>query len=434
MTSKFSSFEEFAGYLDGLGLFHMDLGLGRIRGALNAMNLSRPPWIGVQVVGTNGKGSTSTMLARLFSEHGLKTGLFTSPHFLSIRERILINGAQLPEADWLDAANAVFAAYNPPENERLTYFELLTAMAARIFADKGVKAAVFETGLGGRHDAVTALAHDLILFTPIGEDHMQVLGDTALKIARDKAGAMRQGVPAITGRQREDVLDALRSETAAGNLLLQDRFLIEFAPEIGLARPRRDAPGPVIEDIIIGMRGAYQEQNAHLALAALYFLAEHRGFNVDPESVRKALAAAFIPGRMQRVRLPGFGPEIILDCAHNLPAMLALKETFEREIMEPSAIIFACLRDKDIGELAPRLLAMTPGPILVPEISVPQRAVPAAKTAAVIGERAAAVKNVAEAMDRLADQPGPILICGSIYLLAAFYEQYPQTLDRTRDD
>lgn len=434
MTSKFASFEEFSLYLDGLGLFHMDLGLGRIRAALAAMNLSRPSFISVQVAGTNGKGSTSTMLARLLSEHGLKTGLFTSPHFLSIRERILMDGAQLPEADWLDAANAVFAVYDPPQNERLTYFELLTAMAVRAFANKGVQAAVFETGLGGRHDAVSALVHDLVLFTPIGEDHMQVLGDTALKIAKDKAGAMRPGVPAITARQREDVLDILRSETTAQNLLLQDRFLIEFAPEIGLARSRRDAPGPVIEDIFIGMRGAYQEQNAHLALAALYFLAEHRGFKVDPDSVRTALAGAFIPGRMQRVSLPGFRPEIILDCAHNLPALLALKETFEREIMEPSAIVFACLRDKDIAELAPRLLAMTQGPILVPEIPVPDRAVPAAETAAAIGGRASAVADIAEALAQLADQPGPILICGSIYLLAAFFELYPQTLDRTVDD
>mgnify|MGYP000867226926 CR=1 FL=1 len=433
-TSKFASFEEFAAYLDGLGLFHMDMGLGRIRAALAALNLAAPAWLGVQTVGTNGKGSTSVMLAALFQSHGFTTGLFTSPHFLSVRERIRINGAMLPESDWLDAANAVFAVYDPPGEERLTYFELLTAMAARLFASHGVTAAVFETGLGGRYDAASALSHSLTVYTPIGEDHKDVLGDNPEKIALDKAGAMRLGVPAITGPQRPEVLAILRRETQGRNLLLQDRHLIRFAPEIGLIRPCRDAPGPVIEDIVLGLPGAYQEQNARLALASFYFLADHKRFPIDPVAVRQAMSRAFIPGRLQRVRPSGVEAEVILDCAHNLPALAALRQALARDQIEPDAMVFACLRDKNPQELAPRVLELAQGPIAVPEIDAPGRAMPAAETAAILGERAVPAAGVPEALASLSPGANLILVCGSMYLLAGFFAQWPETLGLGGDD
>ena len=140
--------------------------------ALAALGLESLPHLAVQVVGTNGKGSTATFLAAMLGAHGLPTGLYLSPHFISVRERILMGGKLLPETDWTEAAQAVLRATAPGgEKGRLTYFELLTAMAVRLFTSQGAEAAVYEAGLGGAGDATTALARDLVLFTPIGLDH-----------------------------------------------------------------------------------------------------------------------------------------------------------------------------------------------------------------------------------------------------------------------
>ncbi|NMC50311.1 MAG: bifunctional folylpolyglutamate synthase/dihydrofolate synthase, partial [Desulfovibrio sp.] len=185
----------------------MDMGLGRMHRALAALGLTRLPHVCVQVLGTNGKGSTATLLTALCSAHGLGVGLFTSPHFLSVRERIRyyrggmpgypqtpgapLHDGLLPETDWLDAARECLAAttdFGP--SGQLTYFELLTVMAARLFTTRGADVAVYEAGLGGSHDATTALSRGMAVFTPMGMDHAGVLGPTIGHIARDKAGAI----------------------------------------------------------------------------------------------------------------------------------------------------------------------------------------------------------------------------------------------------
>ncbi len=416
-TSRaFETFEGFSEYLDALGLFHMDLGLGRVRAALASLGLERLPHRTVQVAGTNGKGSTSAMLARLLTEHGASCGLFTSPHFVSVTERIAVNGRPLDKADWLEAANDVLAASGAEGEGRLTYFELLTVMAARLFAEKGVDAAVFETGLGGRHDAVTALSRDLVLFTPIGLDHARILGDNAADIARDKAGAMSPGVPALTGVQDDDVLAVLRN--AAGS----------DVPFYEVGGPGARRTGTSVEDVRPGMAGAFQGENARLALAAARRLAERDGWTVQPEKVRLALAGAFVPGRLQSVAVSDLGLPCVLDCAHNPPALEALRAALREMGVRPAAVVFACLGDKDPAALAPRVRALCPGPILVPEIDAPGRALPASELAGALGPGAEPVANVAGALAKLAGADGPVLLCGSMYLLADFFRLYPEAL------
>ena len=200
MTSNLPDYQAFETYLNGLGLFHMEFGLHRMEAALAALSLTTLPHLAVQVVGTNGKGSTGAFLAALLAAHGLPTGLYLSPHFQSVRERILMAGKQLSESEWLEAANAVLAATAPyGEKGKLTYFELLTVMAAWLFTNQGAEAAIYEAGLGGAGDATTALSRDVLLVTPIGMDHAAVIGPTLADIARDKARAMHPGTLAVTG-------------------------------------------------------------------------------------------------------------------------------------------------------------------------------------------------------------------------------------------
>jgi Folylpolyglutamate synthase len=152
----------------------------------------------LHVVGTNGKGSTATILAELLQAHGLRVGLSVSPHFITPRERILVNGAMLPEETWARLGAQVFAQ---SEGLGLTYFEVLTALSLAAFEDAGVDVAIMEAGLGGRFDATNVLSPALTVFTPIGMDHMNILGDTLEKIAADKAGAMRKGGLAVAARR-----------------------------------------------------------------------------------------------------------------------------------------------------------------------------------------------------------------------------------------
>lgn len=413
----------------------MELGLSRMRHALAALDLEHPARAVVQVVGTNGKGATATLVAALCAAHGLSCGLYTSPHFLSVRERIrcyrgdipgaaATPGAPLcdgfsPESDWTAAARSVLAATAPlGESGRLTYFELLTVMAARLFASRGVDVAVFEAGLGGSHDATTAFSRDMAVFTPIGMDHAHVLGPALADIARDKAGAIPGTRLAVTGPQTPAAMAELTSRAdAAGASLAAAHRVLDYDAAAGTARFH--APGrATITDAPLGLPGAYQAANAATALAAFSLLADGIGLAVSPGAVRRALGETRLPGRMQRLRPPGAAGCLLLDCAHNVPAMTALAAALSDGGVAPAAMIFTCLADKDFEGMAGIVRRLTPGPIVVPGLHCPGRTRHPADVARGIGERAVAVPDVAAALSRVRDIPGTILVCGSMYLLA----------------
>jgi len=420
--SDFTDFAGFSAYLDSLGLFHMELGPGRMQAALAGLSLTTLPHLAVQVVGTNGKGSTAAFLAAMLAAHGLPTGFNLSPHFVSVRERILMAGKMLPEADWVAAASAVLTATAPGgEKGRLTYFELLTAMAAWTFANQGAEAAVYEAGLGGAGDATTALGRDLVLFTPIGLDHVAVIGPTLADIARDKAGAMIPNGVAVTGPQLPEVMDVLRRE--AGRLGTR---LYEAGELAGYdARHRKGAlfgPPPLeIPDAKLRLAGPHQARNAALALAGFSLCARLLGMTPDAGALARALSETFMPGRLHLLKLPGMTSELLLDCAHNVPAVTALTTALAALRIEPTALIFTCLADKDLPGMAPLAAALTSGPIFVPELPGVSRARPAAEVAAALGRQAVAVPDPAAALDAVRDMPGTVLACGSMYLLAALF-------------
>ncbi|MHC1787902.1 bifunctional folylpolyglutamate synthase/dihydrofolate synthase [Solidesulfovibrio sp.] len=420
--SEFSDFAAFSAYLDSLGLFHMDLGPGRMQAALAGLRLLSLPHLAVQTVGTNGKGSTSALLAALLAAHGLPTGLYLSPHFVSVRERILLGGKPLSEDAWTEAANAVLAATAPGGKAgRLTYFELLTAMAARMFTDLGAEAAVYEAGLGGAGDATTALPRDLVLFTPIGLDHAAVIGPTLTDIARDKAGAMAPGGTAVTGPQPPEVLAELRRHAQAVGAQLHDVAALAGYDATTRIAVLRAPLHLVIPDVKLRLAGPHQAQNAALALAGFALCADLLGLIPDAEAVRRALTETFLPGRLHLLRLPGLTPGLLLDCAHNLPALVALKTALACLCLAPSALVFTCLGDKDLEAMAPVAAHLTAGPIFVPELPGVSRARPAAEVAAALGPRAVVVAGPEAALDAVRDLPGTVLACGSMYLLAALF-------------
>nr|WP_279343278.1 Mur ligase family protein [Fundidesulfovibrio terrae] len=403
-------------------MFHMDLGLGRIQAALEALGLAHPPYRSVQVVGTNGKGSTSTFLAEILSSSGLRTGLYTSPHFVTPRERVLVDGKQLPDASWLEAAEAVLrVSQDISPAHRLTYFELITVMAAWMFRQAGCAAAVFEAGLGGAHDATSAIMHDLTVITPIGMDHAKILGPTLMDIARDKALAMREGVPAVSAAQVPEVLEVVSAVAAEKGAPLS--VAEDVAATHGASWP--DATG---------MPGPHQLDNLRLALAAHHLLATAYGLPVDAEALARAARDAFIPGRLQVIPPSTGWPAFVLDGAHNVPGLECLGAALGELGIRPDALIFACLGDKDVEAMLPLARGLTEGPIYVPGLDAPGRALEPHELAARLGDRATPVRDMAEAFRKVKGTAGTVLVCGSLYLLAEVYKLRPLWLRRGGND
>lgn len=417
----FSSYDDVQAHLDRLGMFHMDLGLGRMERALDALALAAPPFTVAQVVGTNGKGSTSAFLASISAAHGLRTGLYTSPHFITPRERIRIDGTMLAADLWPELANRVMAA----GGEALTYFEFLTVLALLAFREAGVQLAVLEAGLGGAHDATTAVAADVVCVTPIALDHQSVLGPSITAIAADKAGALRPGVPAVTAPQPSDAMDELRAAAEACGALL-------FAADDAARLPAKAT---------LGLAGPHQRTNALLALAAWATLAKANAWDVQEGSVRQGLAAAWIPGRLQRVERsdadfpasqPPLPARLLIDGAHNAHGLTALREALAAQDIRPAVTIFSCMADKDLAAMSAEVRRLAGNaPVLVPTIRGTPRAARGADLAALLGPSAHAVPDLHSALREaaaLAPQ-GPVLLCGSLYLLGEFFTLRPDCLE-----
>ncbi|MEZ7198549.1 bifunctional folylpolyglutamate synthase/dihydrofolate synthase [Pseudodesulfovibrio karagichevae] len=402
--TQFSNYSELTGYMDRLGLFHMDLSLGRMEAFWAARGLPEVPV--VHVVGTNGKGSTTAFLTSLARAHGQKVGMFISPHFVSPRERIQVNRRMLSEETWVDLANEAMAV---PGGGDLTYFEFQTCLAMLAFERAGVDMAVMEAGLGGRYDATNVFKPGLTLFAPIGLDHEKILGPTLADIARDKAGAIHEGGVALTGPQEPEAMLELQARAEAVGARLVYAV---------------DAAGPV-NGIKLGLRGIHQTANARLALAGWRWFAAGRSLRTDHITEVFGLESAFLPGRFQRVELDG--REIILDGAHNAHALTALNAALRGESIRPGKVVFACLRDKNLTDMLPLIRTLTDGPILVPAMEG-ERAADNREIAAAIGARATTSDSLEAALHEMPDIDGPTLVCGSLYLLAEFYILNPRFL------
>lgn len=417
----FKTYADVLAHLDHLGLFHMDFSLHRMHTALNRLGLLQPHCPVIQVLGTNGKGSTSTFLASLGRVHSLRTGLYTSPHFVSPAERIRIDGSPLPEHLWPALANQVMHAHR-----ELTYFEFMTLLALLAFRECGTELIILEAGLGGEHDATTAIHADLLCYAPIGMDHMAILGDTLGAIATDKAGAIRGTAPVVSAPQEPEALARLRTACCINQA------------------PLTVVDGAALREISgmeLGLRGPHQHVNAAVALAAWRTL--HRVNSRIPLSlpaIRKGLARAFLPGRFQQIPARCALPALWLDGAHNEHGMRALAAAVEDAGLTPSAVIFSCLKDKDWQDMCRLLLhaAHRDTPFIVPAIHN-ERAADCEELAACLrGMGASQVRTARDIslalslLDGLECADAPVLICGSLYLLSEFYTLFPQYLQPIR--
>jgi len=431
------NYQDFLARLDSLGLFHMDLTLDRM--AAFVQRNGRPRFPVLHVVGTNGKGSTATILAELLRAHGLRVGLYISPHFVSVRERVLVDGRILSEDAW---ARLGAQALKRSEGLDLTYFELLTALCVLAFEDAGVDVAVMEAGLGGRFDATNVLEPALTVFTPIGLDHLNVLGNTLAAIALDKAGAMRQGGLAISAHQEPEAAEVLRrvaQETGAELLGVGEVLSYSRAKGLATPAPKGKVFAPRLSGLRLSLPGLHQQDNARLALAAFCVWAARLRLPVVEEACREAFSRAFIPGRMQRVPSGAGLPELILDGGHNAHGLAALKAALEAEAIRPAAVVFGCLRDKPLDAMLPLVRGLvgesSGARLYATGIPTCPRACQPQELAALLGPGAAPAADVHAALadisaSGLGTCAGPVLVCGSLYLLGEFYMKHPGLLER----
>ncbi len=425
----FDDVSGFEAYLDGRGQFRMELDLGRILLCLRRLGRDEPFRTTARVVGTNGKGSTSYLLARLASAHDLRVGLFTSPHFLRTRERVLLleEGRITPpdDATWLDLARTVFTAGPagmPDVKEGLTYFEFLLAMAVEYFARQRVDLAVFEAGLGARYDAVAALPSDLLLLTSIGLDHTKQLGPDLPSVAAEKAWALRQGARlALSTAQSPEAWQQLeRASSESGTPLLA----VNQTP-----------PPPLDVGAILALRGPHQRANARLAVAGCQALLAWKGAAFDWERCASVLRKAALPGRFQAVApMAGVHPHLLLDGAHNPDGLAALCLALKTEDIRPKACICAVMRDKPLEAMAAHLAGIASGPVILPRLPNLQRQMPPEELAPLLEAQDSRARilivdglsSALQATEELecSDQE-PVLLCGSLYLLAEFFKLRP---------
>jgi len=347
---------------------HMVPDLDRITDLLDLLGSPQRGYPSIHVTGTNGKTTTARMVDALLRAFGIRTGRYTSPHLESVTERIAIDGQPLdPErfAATYDDVAPYAEIVDGRHAERVTYFELLTAMAFAAFADAPVDVAVVEVGLGGRWDATNVVGASVAVVTPIGLDHVGILGDTIGAIAAEKAGIVHAGATAVVAAQPEPALAPLRARAAdvGATLRLQgvDFGVRQRTLAVGGQLLELDGLGGTYDGIFLPLHGAHQAGNASTALAAVeaFFGASDRG-TLDVDAVREGFAQVTSPGRLEIVRR---GPTVLLDGAHNPAGAAALAAAIEDEFdFDQLVAVVAVLDDKDVagllGELEPVVSAV----------------------------------------------------------------------------
>lgn len=384
------------------------------------------------VAGTKGKGSTAAILARLIRAHGFKTGLFSSPHLVSVRERIQVDGEWISKehfADAVDALQTTLPYFDEPGKSR-TYFESLTAAGLCHFAKAGCEVVVLEVGLGGRLDATNATKPDVSVITPISRDHFQTLGRTFLKIAAEKAGILRPRVPAVIGRQRKDVRDYFR-ETVAGlgapALFYGDDFRAVVREVTAEGTRFRFEAGDDRQNYTVSLLGDHQAWNAATALSAL------PGLGIEPDRERTALALASVswPGRGEIVAAD---PPVLLDGAHNGDSASVLARLVGRIFpRQPCVVLFAGSKGKEYPLIFKRLRPFM-SEVFLTESTHPRR-LPAAELEEVLKQAAPGVPvrnipdwRIALPAARAAQRGRPLVITGSLYLAGEVRGAFPRGL------
>ena len=384
------NYSEALAWLYSLQRFGIKLGLENIQRLIAQLHVDLSRSRVIHVAGTNGKGSVCAMIDSICRAQGYRTALFTSPHLVTFRERIRVNGEMISGdavADALTKIHDLVRDWDPHP----TFFEITTALALKYFSEAKLDIVILETGLGGRLDATNAVQSNVSVITPIALDHQKWLGDSLEKIAAEKAGIIKPKVPVVSAPQKKEVEIVLRQR----------------ATECGSAIEFVTAP---YEQHRISLPGAHQKLNAALAIAAL----RREKIDIDDSAIERGLAKVDWPARFQK-----WDERTIIDGAHNPAAAHVLAQTW-REVFggQRATLVLAILSDKDFQEICEGLAPISDS-VLLPKIRSERAAAPE-ELAQVLSTITPSLPysvtpSIADAIDSARAKPNPILLTGSLH-------------------
>jgi len=423
------NFEGSLAYLLSLGheTLAMKLGLRNTEQLLDKLGNPQQSYRSVQIAGTNGKGSTAVVLDSICRAAGVRTGLFTSPHLVSITERIVIGGREISQNDFARYATTVRVAADDlvaqGELEALpTFFEHVTAIALLAFREAGVRLAILETGLGGRLDATTVAEADIVAITPLALDHQEYLGETLAEIASEKAAIIRPGTTTILAPQPPQALEVILQRCKKMGvepiLVHEQQAAIQGATSDGRFRVTFETSTGRYENVQLGLRGRHQILNSAVALQLAESLRDR--LNISEAAIINGIESAKHTGRLE---LLSGTPSLLLDGAHNPSGALALRRYLEEFVTSPITLVFGAMKDKKLEAIAAILFPLARQLILTrpdnPRSADVDELVRLAEKF-VAREKTNATSSVAAAFDKaneITPVSGLICVTGSLYLL-----------------
>lgn len=358
-------------YLDSFSKFKMDggykPGLERVQAALDRLGNPENTVPTIHVAGTNGKGSTSAMIANILKMAGYSVGLYTSPHLQHFRERFRVNGVPISDADLVRLTGQIKPIIEElesiPELGRPSYFEVITILAFLYFAEKKIDVLVLEVGLGGRLDATNVVLPLVSVITTIGFDHMEYLGNTLAEIATEKAGIIKENVSVVSGVCDPDAIHSITLQAEKKQAPLYQP-LAESSWRVRETDLRKQTVDLIIGDraypgLQIGLLGEHQIRNTIVAIQTVELL-QVKFPQVDEQAIRKGVCTVKWPGRLE---LAKENPPVLLDGAHNIEGIEALAAFLEqvRSSYDHLYLVMSILKDKDVAPMVRRVAPIATG-------------------------------------------------------------------------
>lgn len=432
--SEKMQYDETLDWLFSLENMGIKLGLDRMRDLMAALGNPERSFRSVHVAGTNGKGSVCAMLASIFRESGLVTGLYTSPHLVDYEERMQVQGVMITREEVASLAGEirqVLDSPNFPKGRRLTFFEITTAIAFLHFKRKGVQMAVVEVGMGGRLDATNIIDPDCTIITRISLEHTQYLGDTVAKIAFEKAGIIKESVTVITAETEESALRVIDGVARdRGSPLLVAGREIDFKVTAKGWDGIEVWLGSIDETVKVPLAGAFQASNAAMACECALEVAA-KGVRVKQKDIAAGLSKVVWPGRVEIV---SEDPKMVFDVSHTPDGAKVVADELKELHNGKWVLVLGVLNDKDLdgickifGGISSKAIATSPKT---------KRAFPAETVERSLGnycDDTCIVSDVGEAIDKAIAicEPGEaILVTGSLYMIGEAKEWLERKLRR----
>ena len=393
-------------------------GLYRMEAILEALGNPERELKSIHIAGTNGKGSTAAMITAFSKAHGLRVGTFTSPHMDSIRERIQLDGVPLEEEPFWQAASVVREVERRLFEEwgAFNYFEILTAMMFIVFQQEAVDLAIIEVGVGGLLDN-TNVGHPLVsVITTIGLDHQDLLGSTLEEIAAQKAGIIKAEQQVVVGPVTRECMDVIREIASEKGATVQ-----AFGEVFSLVEDSYQDAVFMISLKQLALQGAFQKENATVAVRAFRAWMEATGRSVQPEFIEAALRVVSWPGRMEVLQAT---PLVIIDGAHNLPAIERLVQNMTDHVGKKQTLLFSGLTRKDSQQMLLRLQEALPDANIILTSFHPSKGQSIARSdveAYLNSRKFSYEESFEDVIDRFAsstDDKSELWVTGSLYFIA----------------